>query len=173
MCPSSTLKQAPRSMPHILEGKKEKEHLGWADVYGFQFLDPLETILKSKIHTVHAVHYTCYPSKVLTSCETRADLMVLSWDPLTMCLPLYCRHTIQPLWPCRMWTNSPVEVCQTYREGRGMNVGQQWDRIWILNSIKCDHWSTIVIPQHKLHSLTTMQLWDKLSIRVRNTSTVG
>ena len=64
LCPSSTL-QAPQSMPHILEGKKEKEHLGWADVYGFQFLDPLETILKSKIH---AVHYTCYPSKVLTSC---------------------------------------------------------------------------------------------------------
>ena len=48
LCPSSTLKQAPLSMSHILEGKKEKERLGWADVYGFQFLDPLETILKEQ-----------------------------------------------------------------------------------------------------------------------------
>ena len=60
--PSSTLKQAPCSMSHILE--RRREYLGSADMYSFKFVGPLETIRKRK---VHALHYTCYSSKVLTS----------------------------------------------------------------------------------------------------------
>lgn len=40
-------------------------------------------------------------------------LMVLSEDPLTTWLPLYCKHAIPRRWPCRVLTNSLVDVLHT------------------------------------------------------------
>ena len=61
LCSLRILKQVLRSMSHILE--RRKEYLGSADMYSFKCVTPLETIPK-----IRAVHYTCYPNKVLTSC---------------------------------------------------------------------------------------------------------
>ena len=45
----------------------------------------------------HMQYTILLPSKILTGCQLRADLMVLPSDSLTTWLPLYCRHQIPSL----------------------------------------------------------------------------
>ena len=51
-----------------------------------------------------------------------SHLMVLSDEPLTTSLSLYCRHAMPRLWPFKVRTNSQVLVFHTWTKGKPKEI---------------------------------------------------